>query len=445
MIVDLLQQICSFSKIREKICTTQINKCAYNDIFVYSIEKPKSMYDIKPVYTVCEEDPIYSKISQDVLMQHKFSKLKSLYIADKNKNITNLDHLCYTLVELHCYNNHINRLCVAKLHKLHTLFTRNPNIFDFDKLSDTLKNLYSYNLTQSHIQNLSKLEVLQCVASSYITSLSHLKNLRHLECTFSNFNQNLIDQLDNLQFLSCIQCKNINNVNKFSRTLKELRCDNSGIDQHGISELQVLEKISFGYQQISNLDHLSHTLTSLSCSYTDQKLIENLTNLQDLRLHKNDIINLDHIKNSLTILDLGPSSKIDCKILQNLSNIKSFRCRDLENISDCPFTNNLRELHIHTCKENNNYFKNLNILHISPDYSYGKKISMLPIQNMFDLKILYCSGHHLFDSHIAKLDNMEYLYADNCKDITNIENMTKIKYVSNKYGHIVSNLVDVVH
>lgn len=184
MIVDIIQEICLFSGIRDQIKLLEVNKDTNTNLYIYNISKPVAKCRITPIQTI-DEDPIYRKISQKIIMQKKFSKLKSLYISRYNNNILNLDHLQETLVELFCYANCINNNCVSKLHKLRVLYATNPLIFNYDVLSDTLEKLNTGDLTQHQIEKLTKLTSIEIRSAHRITSFEHFKFLKTLRCPMS--------------------------------------------------------------------------------------------------------------------------------------------------------------------------------------------------------------------------------------------------------------------
>ena len=202
MIIDVLQEICSLSKMRSQINFIQMNKHTNTNLFIYKIGKPVEKYKIMP-NAVEYEDKIYRKISQNVITQNKFSRLKSLYISEHYDNILYLNFLNETLIELLCYSWYINNNCISKLNKLRILYAINPYVFDFDILSDTLEEFGSSEVAQKHIDKLTKLTSLECTSSHLITSLAHLnKSLKKLNCKNSidrhlyyPFNQDMIDQL----------------------------------------------------------------------------------------------------------------------------------------------------------------------------------------------------------------------------------------------------------
>lgn len=135
-----------------------------------------------------------------------------------------------------------------------------------------------------------------------------------------------------MEKLDCSYCTGINNVHKFSHTLKELRCDFSGIDQDGISRLLCLEKISFSGTNIHTVDHLSTSLKYIKSEIINQDMIKNMKCIQEIHLACHSITNLDHLKESLTTLDVGVQNSIDYNIIKNLSRLRYLRAREITNL-----------------------------------------------------------------------------------------------------------------
>ena len=138
-----------------------------------------------------------------------------------------------------------------------------------------IRNLYSveyriYKLNQKIIeQNKYKyVERLNVFGNEKIKNVNHMKNtLKILNCSYSGIDQKGISQL-NLIKLSVFENKKIKNVNHMKKTLKILKCgSDSAIDQDSIVELNLIELDATGNEKIKNVNHMKKTLKILECGY----------------------------------------------------------------------------------------------------------------------------------------------------------------------------------
>lgn len=131
---------------------------------------------------------------------------------------------------------------------------------------------------------------------------------------YRGINQQGISELE-LNELYCDDNLNITNVNHMKNTLKIFSCCGvCGVDQNGISELNLEEFICDDNTKINSVNHMDKTLKILKCridSYHNpnqnmlgQNGIKGITNLIELYIGGNkNIHDLNHIKDSLKILD----------------------------------------------------------------------------------------------------------------------------------------------
>ena len=175
----------------------------------------------------------------------------------------------------------------------------------FYDLKDTI-NLYNLNKDHQHniiITNLYDIE---------------LKN---------KLNQQIIEQnkYKYVERLNAFDNEKIYNVNHMKETLKILNCGyNCGIDQNGISKLNLIELCVIDNKKIKNVNHMKKTLNILYCGWNsgiDQNGISQL-NLIELYARSNKKIkNVNHMKNTLEILcckNSGVDQNGVCKLNLNL-------------------------------------------------------------------------------------------------------------------------------
>ena len=142
-------------------------------------------------------------------------------------------------------------------------------------LKDTI-NLY--NLNKDHQDNV------------------RITNLYDIAKHVYKLNQKIIEQNKYrcVEKLYAYDNEKIKNVNHMKKTLKKLNCcgSNNGIDQNGISELNLIELRTNNNKKIKNVNHMKETLKILYCireSGIDQKGISEL-NLIELYAFDNNKI-----------------------------------------------------------------------------------------------------------------------------------------------------------
>lgn len=163
----------------------------------------------------------------------------------------------------------------------------------------------------------------------------------HLKC-YKNMDQNTVKQqkYNRLKTLNCNKNVKITDVNHLSDTLEELYCDNSGINQSGISQLKYLKFFSCNYnEKVNNLNHLSDTLEKLYCGGVDcginQYGISYLKKIKTLYCKDNTKINnVNHLGKTLLRLDCSGSSAICQDGISELSFLMAIFCEDNENIKN---------------------------------------------------------------------------------------------------------------
>ena len=87
--------------------------------------------------------------------------------------------------------------------------------------------------------------------------MTYQKNINRL-------NQQIIEQIKYkyVEKLNAYNNEKIKNVNHMKKTLRKLKCGfntNSGIDQNGISELNLIELSANGNKKIKNVNHMKNT------------------------------------------------------------------------------------------------------------------------------------------------------------------------------------------
>lgn len=284
MIVDVLTQICEFSYFKDKIKLCQITKSTYSSIYIYSIDRD-DMYD-----------SVYIKITQSILMQKKFSKIKKLNCYDNSK-VNNVNHLKKTLEKLNCGGNcMIDIEGISQLEKLTVLKCSDNNkicsIVNISNFADTIEELdcsFNDSINQNDINKMIKLKVLKCNGNTKIYNVNHLNGtLEKLSCALnSSINQKGISRLTNLKKLNCLDNKHIYDVNHMIY-LSKLNCGSDcGINQLGISQLKYLQiLLCSSNPTIYDVNHLKYTLKHLECQYTSSigpSGISELLNLEYLQ------------------------------------------------------------------------------------------------------------------------------------------------------------------
>ena len=117
-------------------------------------------------------------------------------------------------------------------------------------LKDTI-NLY--NLNKDHQDNV------------------RITNLYNISEHIYKLNQKIIEQNKYrcVEKLYAFNNEKIKNVNHMKKTLKKLNCSgySSGIDQNGISQLNLIELRTSNNKKIQNVNHMKRTLKILLCRY----------------------------------------------------------------------------------------------------------------------------------------------------------------------------------
>ena len=122
--IEIIQLILVFSEFKEKIKLTGLSKECYDYLKINKINN--------------------KNITQEILYQKKYDKLKSLNICD-NSNITDIKHLNNTLTYLNISGDEckIDQNAIQGLTKLQILNARdNPKINNVNHLKNTLSILY---------------------------------------------------------------------------------------------------------------------------------------------------------------------------------------------------------------------------------------------------------------------------------------------------------------
>lgn len=136
-----------------------------------------------------------------------------------------------------------------------------------------------------------KYKMLEKINLSYnikIKNLDHLyKTLIELNCSHSNINQKCIIKLVKLRKLLAASNANIYDVNHLRSTLVELDCSsNCGINQEGIQDLKKLQVLYLASDcDIYDVNHLADSLLELTCCHNskiDQNGIRLLNKLKYL-------------------------------------------------------------------------------------------------------------------------------------------------------------------
>lgn len=184
MILDIIQNITDYCRLRDQITCTKITSLTNENLYIYEV------------------DTEFKKINQKIVEQKKFSKLKILK-CNASRDVKDVNHLADTLIELECcYLCGIDDLGICKLNKLKKLNSSwNEKIQNLEHLADIL-------------------EVLICRGRCGIHQISVFK-------------------LKNVKILDCSGNPKIHDVNHMYGTLKVLKCkEGSNIDNSGILRLK---------------------------------------------------------------------------------------------------------------------------------------------------------------------------------------------------------------
>lgn len=203
MIIDLLQIIINYSGLKSSIYLSQMDKYVHDNIHIHCLYSPKNY-----------------ALSQQVLDQRKYSKLKILLLSHNGKNILDINNFRNTLEYLQCNDStsQIDQKCISELRKLKVLIcNNNPKINNIDHLSETLEKLCcmgNSGISQTNIFKLNKLKSLKCSDNTKINNVNHLTDtLIKLYCGgASGVDQDGISKLSNLRYLNCVRNIKINNV-----------------------------------------------------------------------------------------------------------------------------------------------------------------------------------------------------------------------------------------
>lgn len=255
--LDVVQIICDFCNLKTQINLIRSCKEYDNSLKINSLD--------------CSTG-IGAKITQKILQQKKFSRLRYLHVPN-NKKITNVNHLKDSLIQLDCRDESgIDQEGIKELRKLQKLNVwSNNKITNVNHLKDTLIELncggFIYGINQEGISELRKLQNLNAFGNERITTVNHLKDsLIELDCSGPcGIDQEGIKELRKVQKLNAYENKNITNVNHLCDSLIILDCRFfCGIDQQGIKELQKLQKLYvYGNTKIKNVNHLRESLIEL--------------------------------------------------------------------------------------------------------------------------------------------------------------------------------------
>lgn len=250
----------------------------------------------------------HTHISQELLMQKKYSKLVKLCINACSK-VINLNHLADTLKELDCEDTIIDQSCISKLKLTRLNSLHNPNIEDVNYMADTLIDLTSRHITQEGISKL-RLVKLRISSNQNVYNVNHMAStLRELKCgCCAILGQDGISEL-RLVKLNMFANDNIYDVNHMADTLQELNCGGSGMTQKGISKLRLVTLDVFVNKNIHDLNHMADTLQHLMCG--DSGITQNgISKLKLVTLdsdYNDAIYDLNHMADTLQELYIPQS------------------------------------------------------------------------------------------------------------------------------------------
>ena len=449
MIMDIMQTICSFCHIKSQIRAISINSLTNSCIYIYKIHFVEDKYKVHRNKWPFDPNNVYNNITQRIIEQKKFSKLKCLHLGTNN-NVRDINHLKNTLVELSCFDcRSLTKIGVSDLLKLRVLHCK--NIFDLKKLSNSLEELHIEKMRQDDINDLNNLKCLHYHQKNtpfspnrkyYIGdyNLSPVKSFYHLACTLkkldcsnSSIDQNVINQLKKLEILVC-KNTSISDVNHLSDSLRELYCSRSEIHQSGISELKCLEKLECYGQNIYNVDHLSSTLTHIYHSYIDQSLIQNTNRVKCISAIDHNIHNLEHLRGTLTYLDIS-TKYIPCDVIKNMDSIVSFG-GNICGTYECSFTKSLKHLRVtwEISQEEINMYHRLESLIMENRRGYPDGITSLDnnaritdLNHLSEtLEIVICHKNKISTYGLSRLYNIKYICMYECENILDIHHMHKI-------------------
>lgn len=185
MIIDIMQSIVNYVGICDQVNCIMINKFHSKNIYIFNVD--------------ASDNSIFgSNINQNIIEQHKYSKLKILNCRD-NEQIEDVNHLADTLENLDCSGN-----CA---------------------------------IDQNGISKLDKLKRLIVKSNRKINNINHLTNVLeelHFDGTDKYINRKVLSKFQKVKILNIFGNDNIADLNFLSDTLEELSlmyCQ--GIDQNG--------------------------------------------------------------------------------------------------------------------------------------------------------------------------------------------------------------------
>jgi len=163
MIIDLLQTVINYSKLKPQIYITQIDGYVHESVYIFHLTVPKNV-----------------RFNQSILEQKKFAKLKKID-CNGNIRISSVNHLADTLEELKCNGcRGINQIGISKLTKLKVLKCHNNGkIHDINHLANALieLNCSGYcGINQKGLSQLKYLRKLNCSGNTNISDVNYLYN-----------------------------------------------------------------------------------------------------------------------------------------------------------------------------------------------------------------------------------------------------------------------------
>lgn len=318
MILDITNNIKNFMfDVRDVLNICIINK--YTDEHIYI----ENLYDLD-YYGL-------NKLTQSVIEQKKYSKLKKLYIYN-NRKINNLNHLKNSLRVLNCgvdYNNEniFTNIKYVEDMLCTDMFTYARNYDEIKEKIYDIHNLFDSEIGQEGISELNLVE-LYCDRNMKIKNIDNMKDtLKILSCKeICGINQKSISDLK-LEKIICDNNPKIINLNHMYRTLKILECrhnssyikkkDGKMIGKDGISQLKLKEIYIGGNSNIENLNHMKESLKLLDIDNGGNNIIKlSQEGISDLNLecinleHKVEQIDLNHMAGSLKCLRIYQSIDI---------------------------------------------------------------------------------------------------------------------------------------
>ncbi|KAL9648821.1 hypothetical protein ABK040_003753 [Willaertia magna] len=351
-----------------------------------------------------------------------FRKIKELYIykTNINKSLLNLSSELINLTIGDCQI--VKEINFEKFTKLNSL-----NLFEcFNIPENCLKNLNqlkkltvydNYSITDDFLNGLINLEEFYIKGCSFTgIYLQNFKNLKILDITDSNINDEALLNLNNLKELKLYNCRNI-----LGNCLQNL----IKLEKLILQTCSAMKNINQYLNNLTNLKYLKIYFCS-SDEFLTSNSLQNLTNLEYLEIrgkefYDKDFCNLTKLK---TLKITKPFTFFDQE--KNLTGSFLPYLTNLE-ILDCNFI--VEEKY---CK-NLKHLKTLSLLKIdnviSEDLSYLKNIKTISLFSSFSNKIT--------DRHLQQLTNFISLNLDHQEEITgecliNMINLTRLKVNATK-------------